>query len=122
MLREPNITLGFTNMGVERSAIGPAFWALHHTFDGDTGGLVLLCSFWPTSTIAIDTSSSLEAVPDDRDYRDQNKEFGKAKTQHYRLVTILDIVLIIVLIQLCRFGFHPTHRLKAVPNNGDYGD
>jgi hypothetical protein len=110
-------------MGIERSAIGPALRAWLHIFDGDIGSLVLRRSFWSALTISIDTSGGFEAVPNDRDNCDQNKEFGKAKTEHYRLVTILDIVLIIVLVKLRRsFGFHPAHRLKAVPNNGNHGD
>ena len=115
--------LYFTSMGIERSRIGAAFGALNHVFGGDLRGFAARRLFCLSLAFSIDASQGLEAVPDDHDKGDQDEEFRWAETEHCRSVAILDIVLVVVrIVHFCRFGFHPAHRLEAVPDDRDKCD
>ncbi|MBT3172832.1 MAG: hypothetical protein HN333_15550 [Rhodospirillaceae bacterium] len=112
-------------MGIKRGAVSIAFGALHHIFGisgGDFGSFLACRLVGLFLAISIDSSGGLEAVPDNRDDRDQDKEFRETET-HCWLVAILNIVLIVIFVELRgRFGFHPAHRLKTVPHDSDHGD
>ncbi|SVC91515.1 uncharacterized protein METZ01_LOCUS344369 [marine metagenome] len=71
--------LNLTSMGIERSRVRFAFGTLNHIFGADsetpfTRRSFCLCCLCLASSI--DTSGGFEAIPNNRDKRDQDKKFG----------------------------------------------
>ena len=66
-------------MGIERSRVRLAFGALNHIFGAYSETLFarrLFCLCCLCLASSIDTPDGFEAIPDNRDKRDQDKKFG----------------------------------------------
>ena len=68
--------LNLTGMGIKRGCVRLAFGALDHIFSADFETLFTRRLFCLCLASSIDTSNGFEAIPDNRDKRDQDKKFG----------------------------------------------